>query len=180
MKTPPHPNHVLPRAGAREETEIGDGWQGAVQGVCCGGEKADLAGQSGSVWGWGLAPPKAVHCREGSSSVQQRPLHPAQFLQPFSQNTTARRSESQSSDWLNTYSSLMLHVDKLFCCCRWSLNWRRWLEKTWSCTTWCCSSYERSSCEREMSTTAHWEQSCSCLFTTWTSVRSALLTPAIR
>lgn len=50
----------------------------------------------------------------------------------------------------------------------------------WSCTTWCCSFYGRSSCEHEMSTTAHWGRSCWCLFTTWTSVRSALLTPAIR
>lgn len=87
---------LLP-AGAREETKDGDGWQRALQGVCSRGKKADLAGQPGSVWGWSLTSPKTVHCGEGSSSVQQRPLHPAQFLQPFSKNTTPRRGELQST-----------------------------------------------------------------------------------
>lgn len=77
---------VLPAAGPREEAEDRDGRQGAVQSVCCGGEKADLAGQPGPVWGRSVPPAQAVHRGEGSGALQQRRLRPAQLLQPVSKD----------------------------------------------------------------------------------------------
>lgn len=54
--------------------------------MCCGGEKADLAGQPGPVRGRSVPPAQAVHRGEGSGALQQRRLRPAQLLQPVSKD----------------------------------------------------------------------------------------------
>lgn len=80
--------------GPREEAETGDGRQRALQSVCRGGEKADLAGQPGAVWRRGLTSSEAVHRGEGGGALQQRPVHTAQLLQPFAQDPAPRGGKS--------------------------------------------------------------------------------------